>query len=422
VESSTLLVNTDAKEIMRDPMVLQAMQLADRLRDMKGGQLEAEDYEAIAEATGVVPEYIKFAEQTSSSTASRSFLDNIRQQFFGLENDTRRMVTSGLLATFTALLWKIGDKLDTVTSNSQLGAQYGVLQTIAYVLMTAAIYNCAVSKNRKTGFFAGGIFGAAAFLMGALFGMVFFIPGVQVSPPLILVWAAASGVIGLISQWIFSSIKGRNASNGNQDVRQDLLKQLVELQEQLREGEQSVTFLSLDVVGSTKMKIGADALAIEFTFNEYHMFVERVAEKHFGRIHSTAGDGITVTFDHPQNAYNAARQIQTGLVEFNALRNKLGTNLQLRAGIHSGQVVAPEAGNLTSVNFASVIDIAAHLQKECPPGGIAVSDSAAGSIVGGLAGIGSERVCAHDTWATVWLRKRALDNFRLSEAPMLPGS
>jgi class 3 adenylate cyclase len=406
---------------MRDPMVLQAIQLAERLREAKGGELEGDDYHAIAEATGVAPEYVKFAEQAQTSKSSRNFLDRVRQQYLSLENDTRRMVISGVLATFTALLWRIGDKLDSLTVLSNK-SQYGVFQTIAYILIMAAVYNTAVSKSRKVGFMTGAIFGGATFLMSSVFGMLMLLGNLSVSPPLIVVWALAAGFAGMFLQWGMSAAKGKNASNGNQDVRQDLLKQLVELQEQLREGQQSVTFLSLDVVGSTKMKLGADALAIEFTFNEYHTYVEKVAEKHFGRIHSTAGDGITVTFDHPQNAFNAARQIQTGLIEFNALRNKIGTPLQLRAGIHSGEVVAPEAGNLTSVNFASVIDIAAHLQKECAVGGIAVSDSSAAAIVGGLAGIGKERVCAHETWATIWQRKRSLESFKPVEAPMVPGS
>jgi hypothetical protein len=63
----------------------------------------------------------------------------------------------------------------------------------------------------------------------------------------------------------------------------------------------------------------------------------------------------------------------------------------------------------------STIDIAAHLQKESPVGGVAVSDATVSTISGGSQVIGTERVCVHDTWATIWMRKRALDSFRLSE-------
>lgn len=71
---------------------------------------------------------------------------------------------------------------------------------------------------------------------------------------------------------------------------------------------------------------------------------------------------------------------------------------------------------MSSINFASVIDIAAHLQKECPIGGVAISDDAGLGLQGGTIVIGTERVCVHDTWATVWKRKKSLDQFKMPEA------
>ena len=60
---SRVLEKNDAREMMRDPMVLQALQLADRLREVKGEALESDEYFAISEATGVSEEYIRFLEQ-----------------------------------------------------------------------------------------------------------------------------------------------------------------------------------------------------------------------------------------------------------------------------------------------------------------------------------------------------------------------
>lgn len=406
---------TNAREMMRDPMVLQALQLADRLREVKGSALESDEYTAISEATGVSEEYIRFLEQDKVSSAGRNFLDRLRTQFFSLDSDTRRYVSSGLLGTLFAFLLAIGLKLDTYTDFA-LHSNYSVFQTIACVVALGAIYNSSMAKTAKAAALTGAIFGVIGYVLGSVFAMVLMIRNLEFPPSLVFISAGACALIGFAGQAIVSTGK---KSSGNRDrsaaARQDMLKQLVDLQEQLREGQQAATFLSLDVVGSTKMKLDADPLAVEFTFTEYHNFVERIAEKHFGKIHSTAGDGITVAFEHPQNAFNAARQIQTGLVEFNAFRNKIDQPLQLRAGIHTGQVVAPEAGNMTSINFASVIDIAAHLQKEAPVGGIAVSDAASGAIVGGAMSIGSERVCVHETWATIWKRKKSLDHFKMPE-------
>lgn len=409
---------TQSRELLRDPMVLQAMQLANRLRDAKGESLETDDYLAISEATGVSEELLRFVEVQGQGAERRNIVDGIRSQFFSLDSETRRFVSSAFLGFFTAVLWKLGDKLDSLTAASAFAnSRYGLFQSIAYLLMVAAIYNASNSKSVRSALVSGGIFGGTAFLMGTLFGMLFFIRGMNVSPGFILAWIAGGAAVGNVAHLAMQRFKGTVRKPKDKTQRQALLKQLVDIQDQLREGEQSVSFLSLDVVGSTKMKLEADPLAVEFTFTEYHQFVEKIVEKHFGRIHSTAGDGITAAFEHPQNAFNAAKQIQTGLIELNTLRNKIGVPLQLRAGIHSGEVLTPKAGDVTSVNFATVIDIAAHLQKDCPIGGIAISDTSAASITGGSASIGTERIQVHETKATIWQRKRAIDSFQLQTNP-----
>ncbi|HSI71903.1 MAG TPA: adenylate/guanylate cyclase domain-containing protein, partial [Fimbriimonas sp.] len=190
--------------------------------------------------------------------------------------------------------------------------------------------------------------------------------------------------------------------------RQELLRQLHDLQNKLQSGKQSMTFVSFDVVGSTRMKQSADPLAVEFTFNEYHDFVERIARKHGGSLHSTAGDGIICAFENSTDGFAAAKNIQAGLIELNTFRNKIGTPLVLRAGLHTGTVVAPDATDASSVNFAEVIDLAAHLQKACPPGGIAVSTAAAAHLVGGFQAVGNQRVNVLDIEAAIWQPRQAL--------------
>jgi class 3 adenylate cyclase len=202
--------------------------------------------------------------------------------------------------------------------------------------------------------------------------------------------------------------------------RQELLTQLHELRDKLHSGEQSMTFLSVDIVGSTRMKQHADPLAVEFTFNEYHQFVERIARKYGGQVHSTAGDGVTCAFDHPQQAYGAARNLQSGLIELNMLRNKLGTPLTLRCGIHTGTVVTPDASDVTSLNFAQVIDIAAHLQKITPPGGIAVSEASASGLIGGMDAVGPERGEIEGVHAAIWVPKSLAPKPTATEPPPLP--
>jgi hypothetical protein len=238
------------RELMRDPVVLQAMQLADRLREAKGEPLEADEYEAIAEATGVAPEYLKFLEQDKSVRKARNFADNLRAQYFALENDTRRYVSAGVLGAFTALFWRLGEKLDALTSNPALNSQYGVFQTLAYLLIAGAVYNSTITKTQKAGAGSGLIFGATSFLMSSVFGLVFFIGDMHHTPPLIILWAALWAAVGIVAHAVTHQ-KGKNSTQATKGVeaRQELLKQLVDLQDQLRQGSQTITFLSLDVVG-----------------------------------------------------------------------------------------------------------------------------------------------------------------------------
>jgi len=178
--------------------------------------------------------------------------------------------------------------------------------------------------------------------------------------------------------------------------------------------------LSVDIVGSTAMKLGADPLAIEFTFTEYHKYVEMIVAKNSGKIHSTAGDGVTAVFDDPAAGFQAARTLQRGLPEFNTFRNRLPVPIQLRAGLHYGSVVAPEPG-ATSVNFSHVIDHAAHLQKECPISGVMVSETAVELIPNG--NFESTTTSVDGLTAYTWLPRVGLPA-QLSPAtpPPMPGS
>jgi class 3 adenylate cyclase len=309
-------------------------------------------------------------------------------------------------AALGALFSTVGTRLDQATEAVNQ-SRYGLFGMLAVLCLGLAAYNVTLARDTKTASVAGAIYGAGLYLMNALFSMVLQVRG-NFEEWLLIPFAAAGAVAGLV---IFRLVDRNRSRLGLKDPvkdRQDLLRQLMDLQDKLSSGEQSLTFLSTDIVGSTQMKEDADPLAVEFTFNEYHEFVERLARKYGGRLHSTAGDGIICAFDNPAQAFGAAKNIQTGLIELNTFRNKIGTPIVLRAGIHTGTVVAPDAGDVTTLNFAHVIDMAAHIQKVCPPGGIAVSSATAQQLTGGFAAVGTERVRAMDLEAAVWTPKQAL--------------
>ncbi len=385
-----------------DEGVEQMLELAERLRAQNGGVLDDSAIQAVSEATGASSEYVRLAVKLRSEKSKASTLRSIRAQYLTLEPDVRRYVASGSAATICALFDVLGAKYDSGKTS------YGVFGILALVCLSVGAYNASVAKDSRVASIAGAIFGGGYFALYSVFAFALRVPDVTRQPWELLPMTFGGALCGIFLHRLVEKHRDKFGLKDPVRERQELLRQLVTLQDRLRSNEQSITFLSVDIVGSTKMKAGSDPLSVEFTFTEYHQFVERITKKWTGSVHSTAGDGITCAFEHPQNAYSAARNIQAGIIELNTFRNKIGIPIVLRAGIHTGKVVTPQAGDIKSVNFAHVIDIAAHLQKVCPPGGIAISVTAAELVPGGCDAVGSTRVTASDVAAVIWEAKPML--------------
>lgn len=386
--------------------------IATKLREDAGGELDDAALAAVAEATGAPLEVVRVAMISAQPTEKRkrTFIDRFKKFTLSLDPTVRSLVTSAYLGVGCGVL---------VGAGKALSDQSGFLGILAMLCLLGAAYNAAIAKDVKTARLAGGIFGAVQFMgMGLAYALHNFLskePDISGKSPTLLV---AFGAIGfVVGQAAFHAWNRRGARHGlaePADERRKLLAQLVELQDKLRSNEQTISFLSLDVVGSTRMKELADPLAVEFTFGEYHRFVEVVARKHGGSIHSTAGDGVIVAFDSPWQAFHAARNILGGMPELNMYRNKIGMPMRLRAGIHHGSVV-PQGEGLHNINFAHVIDIASHLQKAAPEGGIAVSLAAANLLPGGAESVGPEKVNVQNVDARIWTP-------RVTAIPTAPGA
>ncbi len=391
---------------MTEDSVEQMLALAERLREANGGELDESAIQAVSEATGAPIEYVRLAVKLRAEKEKKTKIGNIRAQFLTLGPETRRYVFSGIGAALGAMFSVVGTRLDQATETFN-GSSYSLFGMLGLLCLGLAAYNVSLARDSRTATMAGAIYGGGFYLMSALFSMLLQVQA-QFSEWVLIPFSVIGAVLAL---GLFKMVDANRIKLGLKDPvkdRQDLLRQLVNLQDKLRSGEQSMTFACFDVVGSTRMKQSADALAIEFTFNEYHDFVERISRKYGGRVHSTAGDGIICAFENPAQAFGAAKNIQAGLIELNTFRNKIGTPIVLRAGIHSGTVVAPDAEDATTVNFSHVIDMAAHIQKVCPPGGIAVSSAAATQLSGGFEMVGPERVRAMDHEAAIWLPKQPM--------------
>lgn len=148
-----------------------------------------------------------------------------------------------------------------------------------------------------------------------------------------------------------------------------LLAELVRLQWQLSPQTSDVCILSVDAARSAEMKASADPWAVEYSFREYQCFLEDVVHANGGSVLSTAGDGAVAEFPTVDQAYAAARQIQTEIESFNRRTSRLDKPFRLRVGLHMG----PVAGCINDVEYSAVIDIAAHVQAAAPIGGIALT-------------------------------------------------
>ncbi len=397
VEATLRTETRDEKGPITDENLEHVLELAERLRESNGGELDDNAILAVAEATGAPVDYVRVAVRLRGERKKQTLTQKIRTEFLQLDPDTRQYVFAAVGAATSSFANALGFRMPA----------NGLFGILALLLSAATMIGIANSRNSRVASGAGAIFGGTFFALYPLFNLILFRTD-NIAPVLIIPSLIVGALSGLILHGIMSSLRPKLGMKDPSKERQDMLRQLVNLQEQLRSGERSMTFLSVDIVGSTRMKEMADPLNVEFTFTEYHHFVELIARKHGGSVHSTAGDGVICAFENPVSAFAAAKNLQTGLIELNTFRNKIGTPIVLRAGIHSGEVVMPEPGDLTSLNFAHVIDMASHVQKVCPPGGVAVSQLAAAHLPGGSKGVGDQATMVDKMQVSIWMPRRSV--------------
>lgn len=412
----------ETAQALADDRIHEMLALASRLRAVRGGELDDESVAAVAEATGAPLEYVRLAVRGLPENEQKtSPVQRLRNSFLAFDPDVRRYTMGALFGGVMGLLsaWSM------VTQDKS-----GFLGSLVFVGLVSSIWNAAVSRHERTAALAGALSGGAWTITTALFLFVHTL----VRPVLVaLGWPAgtlmglhpAMLVLGIIGGAVAGTgaymALGRNrAVLGLRDPskeRHEMLQQLLEITEKLKSDERFVTFLSADIVGSTKLKAVADPLSVEFTFTEYHRFVESIVTRNGGRIHSTAGDGVTAAFENPAQGYTAAKALMAGLFEFNAFRNRTGQAIELRTGLHTGSVLAP-GRDVTQVNFAHVIDVAAHMQKAAEPGALVVSQETAKYLPGGPTTIGTETVMVEEMTGYVWRPSRvAVPVFAAGELP-----
>jgi class 3 adenylate cyclase len=160
-----------------------------------------------------------------------------------------------------------------------------------------------------------------------------------------------------------------------EEARDELLKRYREIEAALKTAKRKrCTFLSVDVVGSTTMKIGERDTDIAATMQAYEEMLREIFDQYGAWKQAWTPDGVMICFLQADLAVGAAQQILEGLKKFNERENKLRTEFKVRAGMNEGEVSIYEDSKLEKV-ADRVIDVCGHMQKLGPPGQLWVSGS-----------------------------------------------
>jgi class 3 adenylate cyclase len=152
------------------------------------------------------------------------------------------------------------------------------------------------------------------------------------------------------------------------ELEQEQYTMIVDLYGHYRNG----TFLSIDIVNSTKLKEGEDSLKVIQTFQAFHRYI---AEHITGSLASVfSGDGVMCLYEAPQKAVDIAISIFSGLKQFNKEQSSLRRYLDIRVGINTGTLLLDDVQDLGRITERD-IDIAGHLQKYGRPGELLISAS-----------------------------------------------
>ncbi|MGI8924458.1 MAG: adenylate/guanylate cyclase domain-containing protein [Fimbriimonadales bacterium] len=366
-----------------DPMGLGSVLVALAAMKADKAQPASEELEEVvrklADETGAQPEALRLVlGSLRSGSDNVSLPTRIKRQWTRMSNVTKRIAISSFLGLQFAQFGQLSNKF---------GDDSGLFQIGQIVIAALGLCSLALTRRMDLGAIAGAAFGFAATVGMAIFALILQAPsGVE---PFSILPATGGGALAGAAIAYLASMVNRRSPGGSDSRRTELLRQLVELQDELKQTEQVITFLCMDVVSSTRIKAATDPLASEYTFGEYTKFVVDSGKQFEGKLHSTAGDGILLTFEHPRQAFQAARRIQGGMIEFNSFRNKTGQPFELRCGIHTGAVMIA-GGDARSVEYSHVIDVTAHVQRVAPIGGIAITDDAAVFLPGGGRSVGDE--------------------------------
>jgi len=163
--------------------------------------------------------------------------------------------------------------------------------------------------------------------------------------------------------------------NARKKDREQLIREFIETKKKLDEMGRDLAFLAIDVVDSTGMKQNEEQAIVEHDFKEYKRYVEKCLTAHGCLKTAWTPDGVMSCFNSVDAAVRAAREVITGLDEFNRNIKMMSKEFKVRCGVNSGFVYYDESIPLEEISDR-VIDIAGHMQKNAQPNSVCVAKPA----------------------------------------------
>ena len=163
--------------------------------------------------------------------------------------------------------------------------------------------------------------------------------------------------------------------NARKRDREQLIREFIETKKKLDEMGRDLAFLAIDVVDSTGMKQNEEQAIVEHDFKEYKRYVEKCLSAHGCLKTAWTPDGVMSCFNSVDAAVRAAREVITGLEEFNRNIKMMSKEFKVRCGVNSGFVYYDESIPLEEISDR-VIDIAGHMQKNAQPNSVCVAKPA----------------------------------------------
>jgi len=141
-----------------------------------------------------------------------------------------------------------------------------------------------------------------------------------------------------------------------------------------------VSALFADLVGSTPLAARLDPEPVRAIMTEFFAQMREEIERHSGVVEKFIGDAVMAVFglpaahdDDPERAVRAALAMRERLAALNAQR---GTDLHVRIGIGTGEVVADPAAVRTGEFMVTgeAVNLAARLQQQAAPDAIVIDE------------------------------------------------